>query len=90
MHTERALCFAAAFRSIGIKAEVLPESNEESLRLSRALLSGEECLPQRIVLGDILKVVSASDFIPKRSAFLLPTSDGPCRFGQYSTFLQKH
>ena len=89
MHIERALCFAAAFRSIGIEAEALPESNEESLRLSRRFLSGEECLPYRVVLGDILKIVSASDFIPERSTFLLPTSDGPCRFGQYSTLLQK-
>lgn len=80
---------AAAFRSLGVDAHVSPESDEETLRLSARFTTGEECLPQRVVLGNFLKVILAKDFNPEKNAFLLPTSSGPCRFGQYAPLLVK-
>jgi predicted nucleotide-binding protein (sugar kinase/HSP70/actin superfamily) len=80
---------AAAFRAIGVDASVTPDSDERTLELGGKFTSGEECLPEKITLGDYLKVVFSEGFDPKQSAFLMPTADGPCRFGQYRGLLRK-
>jgi len=80
---------AASFQSLGIDAAVSPESDEQTLALSARVTTGEECLPQRVVLGNFLKVIMTPDFDPFKTAFFLPTSSGPCRFGQYAPFLRK-
>jgi len=80
---------AAAFRSLQIEAEVLPECTPDALRMASAYTSGDECLPQRVTLGGMLKVVSRPGFDPCRTAFLMPTTHGPCRFGQYAPFFRR-
>ena len=72
---------AACFRSIGIDAAVVPDSDDRTLELSGPYSSGEECLPHRVTLGDFLKVCRAPDFDPRKTAFFMPSADGPCRFG---------
>jgi len=80
--------FCAAFQSIGINAKPSPESDEKTIELGGKYLSGDECYPQRITLGDFLKVIEAKDFDPKKTAFFMPTADGPCRFGQYAPLMK--
>ena len=80
---------AASFRAIGVAAEPTPDSNEETLELGGLHSSGEECLPHRITLGDFLRITDRPDFEPKKTAFFMPRAPGPCRFGQYSTYLRK-
>ncbi len=75
--------FAAAFQSQGADVRLIPYSDEESLNLGRKHTKGKECLPAVLTTGDILKTVQQSDFDPKRSAFFMPASSGPCRFGLY-------
>ena len=89
MSVGAARTMAAAFQSLGIDAQPSPESDEQTLTLAAKVTTGEECLPQRVVLGNFLKVITASDFLPAETAFFLPTSSGPCRFGQYAPFLKK-
>jgi predicted nucleotide-binding protein (sugar kinase/HSP70/actin superfamily) len=84
-----AVAFAAAFRSVGFDAEVCPNSDERTLELGGSHTSGEECLPARVTLGNFLKVVELPDFVPEKTAFFMPTADGPCRFGQYAPYLRK-
>ncbi len=79
---------AATFRSIDIDAYILPPSDEITLELGNMYSSGEECLPEKITLGDYLKVTETEGFDPAKTAFLMPTADGPCRFGQYSHLLR--
>jgi predicted nucleotide-binding protein (sugar kinase/HSP70/actin superfamily) len=74
---------AAAFRSAGIEAVVLPTPDARSLELGAQHLTGEECLPAKVTLGDYLKVAEEAGFDPTRTAFMMPTTEGPCRFGQY-------
>ncbi|MEW6380551.1 MAG: acyl-CoA dehydratase activase [bacterium] len=76
-----ALC--AAFRSQGIMAEVIPESDEQTLQYGRMYTSGKECFPCLVTTGDMVKITRSSQFDPEKSAFLMPSGDGPCRFGQY-------
>jgi predicted nucleotide-binding protein (sugar kinase/HSP70/actin superfamily) len=80
---------AAAFRSSGIAATVLPPPDSRTLELGVRHLTGDECLPAKITLGDYLKVTEAPGFDPARTAFMMPTTEGPCRFGQYSPSIRK-
>jgi predicted nucleotide-binding protein (sugar kinase/HSP70/actin superfamily) len=72
---------AAAMRSVGIEAWPTPFSDERSLALGSKVTSGDECYPQTITVGDFLRVIE--DEGRDNVAFLMPTANGPCRFGQY-------
>ena len=74
----------AAFEACDISAEVLPDSDRESVDIGRRYVSGKECYPYLITSGDMLKKVFSSDFQPDKSAFFMPSGSGPCRFGQYN------
>ena len=34
----------------------------------------------------MIQMLKSPGFVPERSAFFMPTSNGPCRFGQYFHF----
>lgn len=89
MSTGAARTMSAAFQSIGVNAKVSPDSDEMTLGLGALHTTGEECLPQRVVMGNFLKVVREPGFVAAEHAFLLPTSAGPCRFGQYMNLFKK-
>ncbi len=75
---------AAVFRSLGIDAECLPPSDECTRELGARYTCGDECYPMKIVLGDFLRLLGRPGVDPEKTAFFLPTSEGPCRFGQYA------
>ena len=77
---------AAAFEHSGIRAEVLPESDRETIDLGKKYVSGKECYPCLVTTGDMIKKVMQPDFVPERSSFFMPSGTGPCRFGQYNIF----
>jgi predicted nucleotide-binding protein (sugar kinase/HSP70/actin superfamily) len=80
---------AAAFCSIGLDARVVPEEDSRTLELGGKYTSGDECYPQRIVLGDYMKLLEDKELDPKKTALLLPTANGPCRFGQYVRLVRR-
>ena len=84
--TDQALGLVAAFEACGGEAEALPPSDAETLELGRRLTSGKECYPLILTTGDLAKLVQRPDFEPDKSAFFMPSADGPCRFGQYNRF----
>ncbi len=81
-----ARAFVAALRSVGLDAALSPPSDEDTLLLGAAYTSGDECLPERVTLGNFLKVLQAPGFDPSKTAFFMPTAGGPCRFGQYAPY----
>ena len=83
---DHAFAFAAAFEACGVEARVIPESDQETLYWGRRYTSGRECYPCILTTGDMVKLVKSPDFDPKRSAFFMPSGNGPCRFGQYHRF----
>ena len=83
---DHAHALAAAFRACGVDAEVLPESDEETVRIGRQYSSGRECYPLALTTGDMIKATSRPGFDPDHSAFFMPTGKGPCRFGQYHRY----
>jgi predicted nucleotide-binding protein (sugar kinase/HSP70/actin superfamily) len=80
---------AAVLRSIGVDAKVTPESDEETLELGGLYTSGEECYPKKVTLGDFLRIIHSKGFDPAKTAFFMPTAEGPCRFGQYGPYLRQ-
>jgi predicted nucleotide-binding protein (sugar kinase/HSP70/actin superfamily) len=83
-----ARAFAAAFRAIGFDSVLSPDGDERTKELAAKYTSGDECYPERVTLGNFLKVTEQKDFDPSRTAFFMPTATGPCRFGQYAPFLR--
>jgi len=83
---DQAHVLAAAFQACGNHAEVIPESSPESVKLGRKYTSGRECYPCILTTGNMIQMLKSPGFDAERSAFFMPTSNGPCRFGQYFHF----
>jgi predicted nucleotide-binding protein (sugar kinase/HSP70/actin superfamily) len=84
-----ARAFASAFRYLGVASEISPDGDERTYELAGRHTSGDECLPERVTIGNFLKLTEAPGFVPEKTAFFMPTAGGPCRFGQYSPFLKQ-
>jgi predicted CoA-substrate-specific enzyme activase len=82
--SDHARALGAAMRACGVDAKVMAPQNEETLIWGRKYTSGRECYPCIITVGDMVRETKRADFSPKRAAFFLGGSSGPCRFGQYS------
>jgi len=89
MSIDGASAFAAAFRAVGIDARLVPPADQYTNNLARQYTIGEECYPQIITLGSFLKIIEQDSFDPQKTAFIMPTTGGPCRFGQYNQLLEK-
>lgn len=79
---------AAALRSVGVNALTLPPSDRETIELGRSQTSGKECYPLILTVGDFIKMTKRPGFDPEASSFFMPSSNGPCRFGQYGRYIQ--
>ena len=80
---------AACFRWLGIDAQPTPPSDESTKEMGARFVCGDECYPALVTLGDLLRATKQPGFDPRHSAFLMPTAEGPCRFGQYGPYLRK-
>jgi predicted CoA-substrate-specific enzyme activase len=83
---DAAYALKAAFEACGIEAEIIPEPDDETLKWGRRYSSGRECYPSIITTGDMVKIIKRPDFDAERSAFFMPSGNGPCRFGQYNRY----
>jgi predicted nucleotide-binding protein (sugar kinase/HSP70/actin superfamily) len=84
--SDHAVTLAAAFRGCGVEAESLPESDNETVLWGRKYTTGKECYPCILTTGDMVRAVRSPGFDPEKSAFFMPSGEGPCRFGQYHRF----
>ncbi len=80
--------FAAAFRAVGIDADITPPSDHRTSELGAKFTSGDECYPAKVTIGDFVRVLEAPGADPSRIVLFMPTAEGPCRFGQYATYLR--
>jgi predicted nucleotide-binding protein (sugar kinase/HSP70/actin superfamily) len=81
---DAAKVLAAATRSIGIDAEVLPSVNETDLEIARKLTNGQECFPFIATAGSFVSKLMEPGIDPAKVAFFMPDHNGPCRFGDYN------
>lgn len=75
---------AAVFRALGYGAEVLVQS-AQTLAMGLASTAGGECLPCPATIGSMLSTIETRGLDPSRVVFFMPSTCGPCRFGQYAT-----
>jgi len=88
MASGSAQLFAAGFRALGVEAEPTPPSDEQTSELGSRYTSGDECYPAKVTIGDFMKALQAPGAEPDRLVLFMPTSEGPCRFGQYTPYLR--
>lgn len=74
---------AAVFRGVGLNAEALPPPDMEAMRRGRRFTSGKECLPMPLTLGSLLQRLEKAR-PGERFVYVMPSTDGPCRFGVYN------
>ncbi len=75
---------AASFNALGTPAYALPPPDDESLHFDLRGVTKKECLPCILTTSDIVRCSQQPGFEPSNSIILMPTANGPCRFGQYS------
>jgi predicted nucleotide-binding protein (sugar kinase/HSP70/actin superfamily) len=78
--------FSAAFRGFGYDCRNLEPEDHESLLMGKKHLRGGECLPMTLTLGNFLKHIQNENNgnHGSRHILFMPTTEGPCRFGQYN------
>ena len=81
--------FAAAARSMGIDAQVLPRPDEESEKLGRPHSVGGECHPYLLVLGDYIKLAQSLSEDVARKSLVYMIGPNACRVGQYPVYMEK-
>ena len=85
MHPIGGPLMAAGLRAGGFeRAESLPRETHEAFEVGRSLTRGSECLPTACTTGAFVQVMRSRGLDPKDNALFMPSSDGPCRFGQYN------
>ncbi|MEN6303905.1 MAG: acyl-CoA dehydratase activase [Armatimonadia bacterium] len=75
---------AAAFESCGMPAEVIGDTDEETLYWGRKYTTGKECFPCIVTTGEMVKYMVHNPDQRDHVAFFMGGSGGPCRFGQYN------
>jgi predicted CoA-substrate-specific enzyme activase len=83
IHYSGSRMFSAAFRGFGHDCRSLELEDQEALALGKKYLRGGECLPMALTLGNFIKQVK-KDPGGGRHILFMPTTQGPCRFGQYN------
>ncbi len=79
---------AAVFRSAGFNARAHAPADESILKLGRGNTSCKECLPLILTTGTLLKYINNGRRSDEIVVYFMATASGPCRFGQYSIFLE--
>ncbi len=78
----------SVFRSIKINAVAHPPADENILKIGRANTSCKECLPLLLTTGSLLNYIDNIKKEDELLVYFMATASGPCRFGQYYTFME--
>lgn len=79
---------AAAFRASGFHVAPHPPADENVLKLGRAHTSCKECLPLILTTGTLLNYAYNIKRNDEILVYFMASASGPCRFGQYSVFME--
>jgi predicted CoA-substrate-specific enzyme activase len=78
----------AVFQGKGFQARACPPAGENELKTGRANTSCKECLPLILTTGTLLNQVRERGKQDDILVYFMAGGSGPCRFGQYSVFMQ--
>lgn len=85
---DEAYILKATLDFFGIDSETTDEPDITSIEYSEKFTTGKECYPCILTTGDLIKIAKRDYKNYKQVYYFMPTTTGPCRFGQYSN-LQK-
>ncbi len=80
--------FAAVLRGSGFNAKAYRPADEAILKLGRANTTCKECLPLILTTGTLLSYIHNGKRADEVLVYFFATGSGPCRFGQYSIFME--
>jgi predicted nucleotide-binding protein (sugar kinase/HSP70/actin superfamily) len=80
--------FAAVLKGSGFHAKAHRPADEAILKLGRANTSCKECLPLILTTGTLLSYINNGKRDGEVLVYFFATGSGPCRFGQYSIFME--
>ncbi|MGM0453276.1 MAG: acyl-CoA dehydratase activase, partial [Thermodesulfobacteriota bacterium] len=79
---------AAVFREAGFHVAHHPPADENVLKLGRAHTTCKECLPLILTTGTLLNYAYHQKREDEVLVYFMASASGPCRFGQYSIFME--
>ncbi len=80
---------AAVFSHSGYHVAPHPPADEQVLKIGRAYTTCKECLPLILTTGTLLNFLNMRKKSDEIVVYFMPTTTGPCRFGQYYVFMQQ-
>jgi predicted nucleotide-binding protein (sugar kinase/HSP70/actin superfamily) len=78
---------AAALRRQGVRATAAPSPGSEELKIGKGHATCKECLPLILTVGSLLGYLEKRADPGELLVYFMPTSSGPCRFGQYNVLI---
>ncbi len=79
---------AASLRHLGINADTAPAPASRELKIGKGYASCKECLPLILTVGSLFDYLENRENRDELLVYFMPTSSGPCRFGQYNVFIK--
>lgn len=86
---------SAACKYFGIKSHVLPTKTKLGYKIATRHINTEVCYPLKGVTGDTLSFLKEKaeekglKYVNKHYLILLPSADGPCRFGKFGEVVRE-
>jgi predicted CoA-substrate-specific enzyme activase len=80
---------SAVFSQAGYHVAPHPPADETVLKTGRANTTCKECLPLILTTGTLLNYAYTQKKPDEILVYFMPTTSGPCRFGQYAVFMQQ-
>lgn len=79
---------AASLRHLGVKASTVPSPASNELKIGKGHATCKECLPLILTVGSLFDYLDKRDDDRELLVYFMPTSSGPCRFGQYNVLIK--
>lgn len=79
---------AAALRRLGVRASAAAAPASRESKTGKGYASCKECLPLILTVGSLINYLEGRDNKDEILVYFMPTSDGPCRFGQYNILIK--
>lgn len=79
---------AASLRHFGINTTAVPAPASRELKIGKGYASCKECLPLILTVGSLFDYLEKRENGDELLVYFMPTSSGPCRFGQYNVLIK--
>ncbi len=79
---------AASLRHLGVRSTAAPSPAAAELKIGKGYATCKECLPLILTVGSLFGYLEKRVDDNELLVYFMPTSSGPCRFGQYNVLIK--